>query len=82
MDLKGATFVILINHTSVKGKVRLSSTSKAKREASRNKFVEKNGIPDQVKSFREIDGGKDRSRAQPGFVQTIRNGRRKEQNLI
>ena len=46
-DSKGATFVILINHSSVPIiKKRLSPTSKTKREASRNEFVEKGGMPD------------------------------------
>ena len=52
------------------------------RETSRNKFVEKSGIPDRVKSFREIDSRQDRLRARPGFVKFIRNGLRKVQNLI
>ena len=52
------------------------------REASRNKFVEKGGMPDRVKSFREIDSRQDRPRARPGFVKLIRNALRKEQNLI
>ena len=52
------------------------------REASRNEFVEKGGMPDRVKSFREIDSGKNRSRARPEFVKPIRNGLRKVQNLI
>ena len=43
-DLKVTTFMILINHASAPiRKERSSSTSKAKREASRNKFVEKGG---------------------------------------
>ena len=55
-DLKGTTYVILINHTSVPiTKERWSPTSKTRREASRNQFVEKSGMPDSVKSFREID---------------------------
>ena len=82
-DSKGATFVILINHASVPiRKERLSPTSKARREASRNHFVEKGMMPDRVKSFREIDSRQDRPRARPGFVKPIRNGLRKEQNLI
>ena len=82
-DLKEAAFVTLINHRSAPiRKERLSPTSKARREASRNKFVEKGGMPDKVKSFREIDGRQDRPRARPGFVKPIRNGLRKEQNLI
>ena len=40
-DSKGATFGILINHASAPiRKERLSPTSKARREASRNQFVE------------------------------------------
>ena len=82
-DSKGTTFVILINHTSAPiKKERLSPTSKARREASRNKFVEKSGMPDRVKSFREIDRRENRPRARPGFVKPIRNGLRKVQNLI
>ena len=81
-DSKG-TFVILINHRSTPiRKERLSPTSKARREVSRNKFVEKGGMPDRVKSFREIDSRQDRPRARPGFVKPIRNGLRKVQNLI
>ena len=56
--------------------------SKARREDSRNKFVEKGRMPDRVKSFGEIDSRQDRPRARPGFVKSIRNGLRKEQNLI
>ena len=63
-------------------KERLSPTSKARREASRNEFVEKGGMPDRVKSFGEIDRGENRPRVRPGFVKPIRNGLRKEQNLI
>ena len=51
-DSKGTTFVILINHTSTPiAKERLSPTSKARRKASQNQFVEKSGMPDRVKSF-------------------------------
>ena len=82
-DSKATTFVILINHTSAPiRKERLSPTSKARREASRNKFVEKGGMPHRVKSFREIYSRQDRPRAQPGFVKPIRNGLRKLQKLI
>ena len=75
--------MILIDHTSAPiRKKRLSPTSKASRVASRNKFVEKSGMPDKVKSFREIDSRQDHPRARPGFVKLIRNGLRKVQNLI
>ena len=60
MDSKGTTFVILINHASAPiREERLSPTSKARREASRNEFVEKGGMPDRVKSFREINSKED-----------------------
>ena len=82
-DSKGTAFVILKNHTSALIRnERLSPTSKARREASRNEFVEKSGMLDRVKSFREIDSREDRPRARPGFVKPIRNGLRKVQNLI
>ena len=75
--------MILIDHTIAPiKKKRLSPTSKARREASQNKFVEKGCVPDRVKSFREIDSRQDRPRARPGFVKPIRNGLRKVQNLI
>ena len=71
-DSKGTTFVILKNHISVPvRKERLSPMSKARREASRNEFVEKGRMPDRVKSFREIDSRKNHLRARPGFVQPI-----------
>ena len=83
MDSKGTTVVILKNHTSAPvRKERLSPTSKARREASRNEFVEKGRMPDRVKSFGEIDSRQDRPRARPGFVKPIRNRLRKVQNLI
>ena len=81
--LERSDFVILKNHTSAPvRKKRLSPTSKARRQASRNEFVEKIGMPDRVKSFREIDSRQDHPRARPGFVKPIRNGLRKAQNLI
>ena len=77
-DSKGAAFVILKDHTSAPiRKKRLSPTSKARREASRNQFVVKGRMPDRVKSFGEIDSRQNRSRAWPGFVKPIRNGLRK-----
>ena len=75
--------MILINHRSAPIRTeRLSPTSKARREASRNELVEKGGMPDRVKSFQEINSRQDRPRARPGFVKPIRNGSRKEQKLI
>ena len=56
MDSKGATFLILKSHArGPVRKERLSRTSKARREASRNEFVEKDGMPDRVKSNQEVD---------------------------
>ena len=66
--------MILINHASAPiRKKRFNPTSKPRREASRNEFMEKGGVPDRVESF---------PRARPGFVKSIRNGLSKEQNLI
>ena len=66
---KGTTLVILINHASAPvGKERLSPTSKARREASQNKFTEKSEMLDRVKSFGEINSTEDRLRAWSGFV--------------
>ena len=77
------TFVILINHASALiRKKRLSPTSKARREANRNEFMEKGRMPDRVKRFGEINCRQDCPRARPGFVKPIRNGLRKIQNLI
>ena len=82
-DSRGASIVILINHASALiKKERSCPTSRARREANRNKFVYKGGMPDRVESFREIDSSEDRPRAWPGFVKPIRNGRKKIQNLI
>ena len=68
-DSKGTTFVILINHASAPvRKERLSPTSKARREASRNQFVKKGGMPDRVENFRDTNSRQDRPRSQPGFV--------------
>ena len=48
--------MILKNHTSASiRKEKLSPTSKAKRKASRNKFVKKSGMPNRVESLREVD---------------------------
>ena len=80
---KGTIFMILIDHPRVPiRKERLNPMSKARREASRNEFMEKGGMPDKVESVREINSRENRPRAWPGFVKPIRNGLRKEQNLI
>ena len=81
--LEQTIFVISINHASASiRKERWSPTSQARREASRNVLVEKNGMPDRIKSFKENDSRENRLRARPGFVKLIRNGLRNEQNLI
>ena len=50
----------------------LSPTSKARREASRNEFMEKGEMPDKVESFQEkINSRQVHPRAQPGFVKSI-----------
>ena len=61
---------------------RLSPTNKARREASRNEFMEKGGMPDRVKCFGEVDRSKNCPRARPGFVKPTQNGLRKIKNLI
>ena len=82
-DSKGATFVILKNHASATiRKERLSPTSKARRKASRNKFVKKNRDVRRSQSFTEVDSSKNRQRAALEFVKPIRNGLRKIKNLI
>ena len=83
MYSKGAIFEILISHSSVPiREERLIATSKARREASRNEFVEKSGMPDKTDSFGEINSSEDRPRARPGLVKPIRNRLREKQNLI
>ena len=52
-DSKETTYLILINHASSPiRKERLSPTSKARREASQNEFVEKSGMPHSRKFSR------------------------------
>ena len=82
-DSKRTTFVILINHASTPiRKERWGPTSKARKEASRNQFKYKGGMPGRVKSFGEINSEKNHPRTRPGFVKPIRNELKKEQNLI
>ena len=51
-DSKGTTFVILENHRSAPvRKERLGPTRKARREASRNQFVEKGGCQTESKAL-------------------------------
>ena len=63
-------------------KEKLSPTSKARKEASRNEFTEKSGVPDTVKNFGEVNSSKNCARARLGFVKPIRNGLRKIKKLI
>ena len=82
-DSKGATFVILKNNTkALVRKERLSPTSKARKETSRNKFMEKGGLSDRVESLREVDRSKNCPGARLGFVKPIRNGLKVIENLI
>ena len=75
--------VILIKQASIPiRKERLSPTSKARTEASRNKFVKKNEVPDRIKSFREVDSSDNRPRAKLECDKPILNELRKKQNLI
>ena len=83
--LKSNNFRILINHASAPiRKERLNPTSKARRRPAEMSlwFMEEGGMPDRVKSFREINSREDRPRAPPGFVKPIRNRLRKIKNLI
>ena len=67
-DSKGTIFVILKTHASMLiKKERLSPMSKASRKASRNKFVEKVGVPDRVESFEEVDSSEKRPRPKAGL---------------
>ena len=83
-DWKGTTIMILKNHTSaLVRKERLGPMSKARREASRNKFVEKGEISDSVESFGKFDSrDRDHLKPSPRFVKLIRNRLRKIKNLI
>ena len=71
------------NHASAPiRKERLSPTSKARKEVRRNKFMEKSGVPDRIKSFGKVDRSRNCPRARLGFVKLIRNGLREKLNLI
>ena len=60
-------------------KERLNPASKARREFTRNKFVEKSEGLDRVEILGDIGRSKNH---RLGFVKPIRNGLRKKQNLI
>ena len=58
--LERNSFCDLINHANMPIRnERLSPIGKARREVSRNEFVEKGGMPDRVKRFQEINSSKD-----------------------
>ena len=79
-DSKRATFVFLKNHACGPiRKERLNPMSKARREASQNKFVKMGGMPHSVKNFREINRRGYRPRARLGFVKLIHNELQKKQ---
>ena len=63
--------MILINHASAPIRKERFESNEQRREASRNEFVEKGGMPDRVESFQEINSRQDRSKARPGFVTPI-----------
>ena len=63
--------MILINHASAPIRKERLSLSKPRREATRNEFMENGGMPDRVKSVREIDSKDYRPRARPGFIKPI-----------
>ena len=61
--------MILKNHASVPGrKKKLSQPNKGRREVSRNKLVEKSGMPDKVKILGKFDSSTVRPIVQLKFV--------------
>ena len=74
--------MIFKNHASTCQKEKIESIKKARRKTSRNKFVEKSGMPDRVESFRDIATSKDCPGGRLGLVKPIRNRLRKMTNLI
>ena len=61
---------------------KMSPMSKARREASQNKFVEKGRVPDRVENFQKVNSSKNCLKARPGFAKPIQNRLRKIKNLI
>ena len=80
--LEEVTCVILKNYTSTPVRKRLSLSTKARRKTSQNMLVKETGLPDRVKSFREVDSTKDQPSNRLGFVYSIQNGLKKIKNLI
>ena len=77
-DSKAVTFVILKSRANALiRKERSSQTSEARREASRNKFVEKGEVLVRMESFGKVDRSKNRLKARLGFVKLIQNELRK-----
>ena len=73
--------MILKNYASApitNEKIEFNEQSK---EASQNRLVEKERMPERGKSFGEVNSSKNRPRARLGFVKSIRNGPRTMQNL-
>ena len=63
-------------------KERLSGTSKARKEASRNKFLKKGRCQTESKALEKSMVAKNRLRTKVEFVKPTRNGVRMKQNLI
>ena len=83
MDSKGTTFEILKNHASTPTrKERFESNEQSKEGGQLKKFMEKCRVSDRDESCREVGSSKNSPRVRPGFIEPIRNGLRKEQNLI
>ena len=74
--------MILKNHAIAPIKKERRSPMSKTKKASRNQFVEKGSVPDRVQSLREVNRSENRPRAWPGFIKSIRNGLRNDQNLI
>ena len=65
--------MILKNHASAPvKKERWSPTTRARKEVSRNKFVEKGRVSDRVERFQEVDRSKNRSRANLGLLNSFK----------
>ena len=73
-DLNDVDVCALNSHASAPNKKeRLSSTSKARKEANQNKFVKKGGMPDRIKSLEKVDHYKNRPRHGLGFVKPFQS---------
>ena len=63
-------------------KGKIESNERNKKGGQPRQVCEKGGMPVRVKRFVEINSRQDRPRPRLGFIKPIRNGLRKEQNLI